>query len=187
MTKKRRKASNASRILARITGREPAVREAIETHKLNASVAEMILAARKKAGLTQGQLARLVGTTESVISRLEDADYEGHSLTMLRRIAEALDHRVEVQLVAAIKAADTRSKRRLSKDDARRVVAEILVRDTMDDARVEFGRLSVSAYGAPEHRTWLVYPKPADRVGASLVFAVCPTTGKVLFRGTVGE
>lgn len=100
-SKRRRRTSNATRILDHITGRDPAIREAIEAQKLNASVAEMILAARERAGLTQGQLARLVGTTQSVISRLEDADYEGHSLTMLRRIAEALDHRVEVRLVAA--------------------------------------------------------------------------------------
>lgn len=84
-TTKRRKTSSASLILARITGRKPAVHEAIETHKWNASVAEMVLAAREKAGLTQGQLAKRIGTTQSVISRLEDADYEGHSLTMLGR------------------------------------------------------------------------------------------------------
>lgn len=96
-----KKTSNASRILARITGRKPEVSEAIEVHKLNANVAETILTARAKAGLTQGQLAKLVGTTQSVISRLEDADYDGHSLAMLRRIAEAMDHRVEVRLVTA--------------------------------------------------------------------------------------
>jgi ribosome-binding protein aMBF1 (putative translation factor) len=108
---KRRKNSNASRILARITGRSPEVREAIEVHKLNCSVAEMILAAREAAGLTQGQLAKLVGTTQSVISRLEGADYDGHSLTMLRRIAEALDHRVEVRLVAGSSATRRAAKR----------------------------------------------------------------------------
>lgn len=98
---KHRRTSSASRILNRITGRDPGVREAIEDHKLDSCVAEMILAAREKAGLTQTQLAKLVGTTQSVISRLEDADYEGHSLSMLRRIAEALNQRVEVRLVAA--------------------------------------------------------------------------------------
>lgn len=101
LSPKRRKTSNASRILDRITGRDQGVREAIEAQKLNATVAEMILAAREKAGLTQTQLAKLVGTTQSVISRLEDADYDGHSLTMLRRIAEAMNHRIEVRLVAA--------------------------------------------------------------------------------------
>lgn len=42
---------------------------------------------REDAGLTQTQLARKVGTTQSVIARLEDAEYTGHSLTMLERIA----------------------------------------------------------------------------------------------------
>jgi hypothetical protein len=41
----------------------------------------------------------LVGTTASVICRLEDADYEGHSLAMLRRIAIALKQRVEIRFV----------------------------------------------------------------------------------------
>jgi len=97
---KRRRTKNANRILDRITGRDRGLRESIEAQKLNTEVAEMILAAREKAGLTQGQLAKLVGTTQSVISRLEDADYGGHSLSMLRRIAEALHQRVEVRLVA---------------------------------------------------------------------------------------
>jgi ribosome-binding protein aMBF1 (putative translation factor) len=44
---------------------------------------------REDAGFTQTQLARKVGTTQSVIARLEDAEYTGHSLTMLERIAAA--------------------------------------------------------------------------------------------------
>ena len=40
-----------------------------------------------------------MGTTQSVISRLEDADYEGHSLSMLQRIATALRMRLKVSLV----------------------------------------------------------------------------------------
>jgi hypothetical protein len=45
-------------------------------------------------------LAKLVGTTASVICRLEDADYEGHSLAMLNRIAGALNKRVKIEFVA---------------------------------------------------------------------------------------
>ena len=41
----------------------------------------------------------MVGTTASVICRLEDADYEGHSMAMLNRIAGALDRRVEIRFV----------------------------------------------------------------------------------------
>jgi len=44
---------------------------------------------RENAGLTQVELARRVGTTQSVVARLEDAEYKGHSLTMLERIAAA--------------------------------------------------------------------------------------------------
>ncbi len=62
-------------------------------------VARKIYAIRTAAGLSQRELAKLVGTTASVICRLEDADYEGHSLAMLRRIAAALKKRVEIRFV----------------------------------------------------------------------------------------
>jgi transcriptional regulator with XRE-family HTH domain len=45
--------------------------------------------------MTQKELAARVGTTPSVISRLENDDYDGHSLAMLRRVAAALNRRVE--------------------------------------------------------------------------------------------
>lgn len=62
-------------------------------------IAQQIYDLRTAAGLTQAQLARLVGTGQSAIARLEDADYEGHSMGMLRRIADALGKRVVVQFV----------------------------------------------------------------------------------------
>ena len=64
-------------------------------------VARKIFRLREKAGLTQRQLAQRIGTTQSVIARLEDADYEGHSLAMLKRVAAALDQRVEIRFVPA--------------------------------------------------------------------------------------
>lgn len=72
---------------------------ALEEAKVEVEIAEMVYNLRESAGLTQKELAKLVGTTASVICRLEDADYEGHSLSMLRRIAAALDHRVELRFV----------------------------------------------------------------------------------------
>jgi transcriptional regulator with XRE-family HTH domain len=71
----------------------------LEEARADDEVARKIFELRKKAGLTQAQLAKRIGTTASVISRLEDADYEGHSLAMLRRIAAALDKRVEIRFV----------------------------------------------------------------------------------------
>lgn len=74
---------------------------AVGKERINAEVAQMIYDRRTAAGLTQKQLADLIETRQSVISRLEDADYEGHSLGMLQRIAEALDQRVRVQMTPA--------------------------------------------------------------------------------------
>lgn len=44
---------------------------------------------REDTGLTQAELAKKTGTTQSVVARLEDAEYTGHSLSMLERIASA--------------------------------------------------------------------------------------------------
>ena len=65
----------------------------------DAEIASKIYELRQQAGLTQKQLAKRIGTTQSVISRLEDADYKGHSLEMLRRIAVALHCRLEIGIV----------------------------------------------------------------------------------------
>lgn len=94
-----RKTRNASEILDRLTGDDPELREMIAEEAVNVQVARMIHDARTAAGLTQKQLADVIGTQQSVIARLEDADYEGHSLSMLRRIAEALDQKLEVRFV----------------------------------------------------------------------------------------
>lgn len=74
----------------------------VELEKIRAddAVARKIYDLRTKAGLSQRALAKLVGTTASVICRLEDSDYEGHSLAMLNRIAAALDKRVEIRFVS---------------------------------------------------------------------------------------
>ena len=53
---------------------------------------------RKKAGLSQKELAKRVGTSQQQISRLESPSYEGHSLSMLRRVAEVLGGTVRVEI-----------------------------------------------------------------------------------------
>lgn len=59
-------------------------------------VALQIAALRQQAGLTQKDLAKLLDTSQQQISRLESPDYGGHSLRMLRRVAEVLHFRVRV-------------------------------------------------------------------------------------------
>jgi DNA-binding XRE family transcriptional regulator len=100
--KKRKPTTDAIEIIHRryYKGHPQRMAELAEA-EANDTVARKIYALRKRAGLTQQQLAKLVGTATSVICRLEDADYQGHSLAMLRRIADALNKRVELRFVKA--------------------------------------------------------------------------------------
>jgi ribosome-binding protein aMBF1 (putative translation factor) len=90
------KTRDFARVVQKQLVSNPSLRTAVEKERLNAAVASLIYDARNDAGLTQKQLADLVGTQQSVIARLEDADYGGHSLTMLGRIAAALDRQLIV-------------------------------------------------------------------------------------------
>jgi ribosome-binding protein aMBF1 (putative translation factor) len=65
---------------------------------VNVEAAQLVYELREKAGLSQRELAKKVGTTASVICRMERADYEG-SLPMLRRIAGAMNRRLELRAV----------------------------------------------------------------------------------------
>lgn len=97
--KRRGSASNALGILNRMVGDDPELRNLIGHAEVNAQVAQLIYDARIDAGLTQAELAHLIGTHQPVIARLEDADYRGHSLAMLQRIAEALNRRLDIRFM----------------------------------------------------------------------------------------
>ena len=84
---------------SRVYEGKPARLKNLEEARANEEIARKIQELRAAAALTQTQLARMIGTTASVICRLEDADYEGHSLAMLRRIAGALNQRVEIRFI----------------------------------------------------------------------------------------
>ena len=78
---------------------QPERKASIQKERINAQVAQLIYNLRQEAGLSQKQLAEKIGTTQSVISRLEDSDYEGHSLSMLERITSVLNKRVIINAV----------------------------------------------------------------------------------------
>lgn len=63
-------------------------------------VALQIAALRQQAGLSQKELARKLNTSQQQISRLESPGYEGHSLSMLRRVAKVLHARIRVLIEA---------------------------------------------------------------------------------------
>lgn len=98
---RRKRTSDAVEILHRryYVGRSERLAQ-LEEERANDEVARRLLELRQKARLTQRQLANMVGTTASAISRLEDSEYEGHSLSMLRRVAAALNKKVEIRFVS---------------------------------------------------------------------------------------
>jgi ribosome-binding protein aMBF1 (putative translation factor) len=85
----------------RYIGHDPKLVLEYEEEVVNAEIARKLYALRTKAGLSQRELAKKIGTSASVICRLEDADYDGHSLGLLKRVAEALDKRVEIRFAPA--------------------------------------------------------------------------------------
>lgn len=98
-TKQLKRTSDALAILDNMAGKDTKHQELLVQERTNVRIARQIYDLRTKAKLSQGELAKKVGTTQSVISRLEDADYDGHSLAMLQRIASALNKRIEVRFV----------------------------------------------------------------------------------------
>jgi ribosome-binding protein aMBF1 (putative translation factor) len=95
----KRKTTDALLMIDKLIGRNAKRRMLVEEATLNAHVAQLIYDVRAAAKLTQRQLAERIGTTQSVIARLEDADYDGHSLSMLGRIAAALGQHIELRFV----------------------------------------------------------------------------------------
>ena len=101
--KTQKRTTDALEIMDRLTGNSPEMADLLEQERANLDIARKIYELRTKARLSQAELAKKVGTTQSVISRLEDADYDGHSLAILRRIASALEKRVEIRFVSGHK------------------------------------------------------------------------------------
>src|SRR5579863_2395324 len=86
------------RLIDKFVGDDPERQAMLDEEIVNVEAAQLVYNLRKKAGLSQRELAKKVGTTASVICRMERADHEG-SLPMLRRIAGALNRRLELRAV----------------------------------------------------------------------------------------
>ena len=95
--KRPKRISAASTILyRRIYADRPDRQETLALTRREMALGYKIRCLREDAGLTQQQLADQIGTKPSAISRIEDADYDGHSVSLLARIAKALDMRLVV-------------------------------------------------------------------------------------------
>jgi ribosome-binding protein aMBF1 (putative translation factor) len=78
-----------SEIIERRARRSATYRKTFARTVQQIDLALLVREMREDADMTQAELAKKVGTTQSVIARLEDAEYIGHSLSMLERIASA--------------------------------------------------------------------------------------------------
>ena len=74
----------------------------VEEERKRLSLAERIRDTRKKTGLSQKELATLIGTTQSAIARLESGEYERLSISTLLKVSLALNCRLRVELEPAI-------------------------------------------------------------------------------------
>jgi len=92
-----KRTKDALGILGKRMDKNPRLKALVEAERVNFQAALAIRKARQEAGLTQAQLALNAGTTQSVIARMEAADYKGHTLRLLEHIAETLGRRVEIR------------------------------------------------------------------------------------------
>jgi len=98
---KKKTTRNAVEILhKRYIKNNPKRLKSLQRERTASLVAEQIYEIRTKLGMTQEQFARLTGMKQSVISRLEDADYNGYSLKTLEKIASSVKCHLEVNFVS---------------------------------------------------------------------------------------
>jgi ribosome-binding protein aMBF1 (putative translation factor) len=100
MSKRARGTSDAVSILhRRFVDGDPEMKEVLEEARLGAKIARRIYELRTEQGLSQAQLAELLGTTAPGVSRLENHEYDGYKLSTLQKLADALGHDLEVRFV----------------------------------------------------------------------------------------
>ena len=87
------------RTLERIFKEDPSFKQEMR-YGLDAwDVAFQIYDLRKKMGLTQTELAKLVHTSQANISRIEAADYPGYTMKTLEKVAKALKAKLQVKII----------------------------------------------------------------------------------------
>lgn len=70
---------------------DKAYRDAFTESMIRTGLAFQLRELRKRSGMSQKELGRLAGTTQNVISRLENPDYGSFTLKTLLRLASSLD------------------------------------------------------------------------------------------------
>lgn len=95
----KRKKDDLDRLTDKLLRIDPSFQEGFDKAGQAWDIAFQIYDLRKKAGLTQTQLAKLVGTRQGNIARIEAADYTGYTLKTLEKVTKALKARLEIKIV----------------------------------------------------------------------------------------
>ena len=95
---KRRK-DDLDRLTEKLLKQDPTLAEEFEKAGQAWDIAFQIINMREQEGLTQKELADLVGTKQSNIARLESADYTGYTLKTLEKVTRALKARLQIKIV----------------------------------------------------------------------------------------
>lgn len=97
----KRKKDDLDRLTEKILKEDPSFQERLDKAGRAWDIAFQMYDLRKKTGMTQARLAKLVGTRQSNIARIESADYTGYTLKTLEKVANALKARLEIKIVPA--------------------------------------------------------------------------------------
>ncbi len=98
MTAKTKMIRSAVEIIDQMAANDPNYPARLEQTRIIMEIAKLVFDARNKAKMTQTQLANLVGTTQSVISDIEDGDAKGRSLATLTKVALALGINIKLSI-----------------------------------------------------------------------------------------
>lgn len=91
--------SDGLEILDRLFGADdPNWERDVRRARSEIAVGQQIYALRKKRGLTQAQLAKMANTSVPAISRIENANYDGHSLKVLRKLVQLMDGQLRISI-----------------------------------------------------------------------------------------
>ena len=95
--KRRKRTSDAVELMNKWYGGDEEWEQELAEERIRVQVGQIVYDLRTEAGLSQETLAKLTGTSQSIISRVENADYEGSALEMLYRICSALHRQIKVE------------------------------------------------------------------------------------------
>mgnify|MGYP001561411677 CR=1 FL=1 len=95
----KRKKDDLDKLTEKLLKKDPSLKEEFEKADRAWDIAFQIYNLRKKAGFTQTQLAKLVGTRQSNIARIEAADYTGYTFKTLDKVTKALKAKLQIRIV----------------------------------------------------------------------------------------